>query len=73
MAAVLKRVVLFMNFKHKKNLFHQNAKECRDVIVKKVSEQGREAIGTQHTPFGPHSALTIRTVLWVQSMCDVGR
>ena len=46
-------------------------KECRDVIVKKVSEQGRDAIGTQHTPFGPHSALTIRMVVWVQSVCDV--
>ena len=25
----------------------------------------------QHTPFGPHSALTIRTVVWVQIVCDV--
>ena len=67
-----------MNFNHKKNqckplvkTFHQNVKECRDVIVKKVSEQGRNARRTQHTPFVPHSALTIRMVLWVQSVCDV--
>ena len=42
-----------------KKHFMKNVKECRDVIVKKASEQGRDAIGTQHTPFGPHSALTI--------------
>ena len=51
--------------------FHQNVKECRDLIVKKVSEQGRDARGIQHTPFEPHSALTSRMVLWVQSVCDV--
>ena len=43
------------------------------MIVKKVSEQGRDAIGAQHTPFGPHSALTI--IGWrygskVCVMCD---
>ena len=56
-----------MNFNHKKSIqtstFDLNVKECRDVIVKKVSEQGQDAIGAQHTPFGPHSALTICTVV----------
>ena len=51
-----------------KKHFMKNLKECRDVNPKKVSEQGRDAIGAQHTPFGPHSALTIRTMLWVQSV-----
>ena len=51
-----------------KKHFMKNVKECRDVNRQKVSEQGRDAIGTQHTPFGPHSALTIRTVEWVQSV-----
>ena len=54
-----------------KKHFIKTVKECRDVNPQKVSEQGWDAIGTQHTPFGPHSALTIRTMLWVQSVCDV--
>ena len=50
-----------MNFNHNKKTmqisrkkhFMKNVKECRDVIVKKVSEQGRDAIVTHHTDFGP--------------------
>ena len=36
-----------------KKTFHENVKECRDVIVKKPSEKVWDAIGTHHTHFGP--------------------
>ena len=42
-------IIITSNKKH----FVKNVKECRDVIVKKVLEQGRDAIVIHHTHFGP--------------------
>ena len=53
-----------------KKHFMKNVKECRDVNRQKY--QNKVGMLSSHiTHFGPHSALTIRTMLWVQSVCDV--
>ena len=54
-----------------KKTFHQNVKECRDVIVKKVSEQGRVAVVTHHTHFGPIPPYKSLKRYEVQRVCPV--
>ena len=45
--AIISQSVLY------KKHFMKNVKECRDVNRQNVSEQGRDAIVTNHTHFGP--------------------